>query len=259
MRLSFPKRAFAVLRPAGLVSAGLVFAASAMSAMSATAASAATKAAVQPKTQKSVAAANPSPASSSAAPSVSLSSGLATGVALRTQMMVTSAKSQIGVTTLYDPAYVRLSYPGGDVPMERGVCTDVVIRAFRSVGVDLQVVVHEDMVKNFSRYPRTGLSRPDTNIDHRRVRNLATFFTRTGAAVPITQEPADYLPGDVVMWDVSGLAHTGLVSDTFVPGTGRRFAIHNIGSGTQLEDILFEFPITGHYRYLGAGAAKAVA
>lgn len=160
-----------------------------------------------------------------------------------------AAKSQIGQTTLYDPAYTSLKYPGGDVPTERGVCTDVVIRAYRTIGIDLQVLVHEDMKKSFSSYPRTGLSKPDSNIDHRRVKNLSTFFTRQGSAVPITQDPTDYLPGDVVMWNVSGLAHTGLVSDDIVPDTNRHFVVHNIGAGTQTEDILFEFPITGHFRY----------
>ena len=169
--------------------------------------------------------------------------------ALRVETLVTAAVSQIGRTTLYDPAYVRLAYPGGDVPMDRGVCTDVIIRAFRAIGIDLQLAVHEDMVRHFSSYPRTGRSTPDANIDHRRVKNLAVFFTRSGAAVPVTPRPSDYLPGDVVMWDVGGLAHTGLVADALAPGTDRHAIVHNIGDGTQMEDILFEFPITGHFRY----------
>lgn len=169
--------------------------------------------------------------------------------ALRVETLVTAAVSQIGRTTLYDPAYVRLAYPGGDVPMDRGVCTDVIIRAFRAIGIDLQLAVHEDMVRRFSSYPRTGRSTPDANIDHRRVKNLAVFFTRSGAAVPVTPRPSDYLPGDVVMWDVGGLAHTGLVADALAPGTDRHTIVHNIGDGTQMEDILFEFPITGHFRY----------
>ena len=169
--------------------------------------------------------------------------------ALRVETLVTAAVSQIGRTTLYDPAYVRLAYPGGDVPIDRGVCTDVIIRAFRAIGIDLQLAVHEDMVRHFSSYPRTGRSTPDANIDHRRVKNLAVFFTRSGAAVPVTQRPSDYLPGDVVMWDVGGLAHTGLVADALAPGTDRHTIVHNIGDGTQMEDILFEFPITGHFRY----------
>ncbi len=164
-------------------------------------------------------------------------------------LVVAAAKAQIGVTVVYDPSYVRLAYPGGDVPLDRGVCTDVLIRAYRAIGIDLQVEVHIDMVKHFASYPRTGVRKPDSNIDHRRVRNLATYFTRHGAAVPQTLNPADYLPGDIVMWDVSGLAHTGLVADTTEPGTSRRLIVHNIGEGTQMEDILFSFPITGHFRY----------
>jgi hypothetical protein len=166
-----------------------------------------------------------------------------------TDTLVAAALAQIGRTTSYDPSYVRLKYPGGDVPIDRGVCTDVVVRAFRGVGIDLQVAVHEDMVRHFSVYPRYGKSRPDANIDHRRVFNLAKFFARSGTAAPVTHNAADYLPGDVVMWDVDGLAHTGLVASAFADDSGRRLVVHNIGDGTQLEDILFEFPITGHFRY----------
>ena len=177
--------------------------------------------------------------------------------AARIQTIVDAAKSQVGRTTSYDPTYVPLAYPGGDVPIQTGVCTDVVIRAFRAIGIDLQVVVHQDMLRHFSSYPRTGLSQPDSNIDHRRVRNLATFFTRSGAAVVQSQVAADYLSGDIVMWDVGRLAHTGLVVDSLVPGTDRHLIVHNIGDGAQLEDILFAFPITGHYRYLGGSAPVA--
>ncbi len=187
------------------------------------------------------------PAASGSSPKYALSPNPTRASAIL--QFTAAAKSQIGQTTLYDPAYTSLKYPGGDVPTERGVCTDVVIRAYRAIGIDLQVLVYEDMKASFSSYPRTGLSKPDSNIDHRRVKNLSTFFTRQGSAVPITQDPADYLPGDVVMWNVSGLAHTGLVSDDLVPGTTRHFVVHNIGDGTQTEDILFEFPITGHFRY----------
>lgn len=193
-----------------------------------------------------------------AAPGQTTSAGFAApSNALRAEMLVTAAVTQIGRTTLYDPAYVRLAYPGGDVPINRGVCTDVIIRAFRAIGLDLQLAVHEDMVRHFSSYPRTGRSTPDANIDHRRVKNLAVFFTRSGAAVPVTQRPSDYLPGDVVMWDVGGLAHTGLVADALAPGTDRHTIVHNIGDGTQMEDILFEFPITGHFRYPAASSPAA--
>ena len=158
----------------------------------------------------------------------------------------------------YDPTYVRLPYPGGDVPEGTGVCTDEVIRAFRSVGIDLQKDVHEDMAANFSAYPakwhRTG---PDPNIDHRRVPNLAVFFSRKGEVLPITDRAGDYTPGDLVTWDLGrGLTHIGIVVDE--KGLfGRRYMIvHNIGAGPKMEDVLFDWKITGHYRYFGAGKQR---
>lgn len=159
------------------------------------------------------------------------------------------ARRQIGVTTTYDPDYVQLPYPGGDVPMDRGVCTDVVIRALRLLGFDLQKEVHQDMAAHFAAYPKNwGLKRPDKNIDHRRVPNLRTFFTRRGWALPISDKPGDYRPGDLVTCTVAGrLPHIVIVSDRKSPD-GVPLIIHNIGSGTQEEDALFEFPITGHYR-----------
>lgn len=159
------------------------------------------------------------------------------------------ARRQIGVTTTYDPDYVQLPYPGGDVPMDRGVCTDVVIRALRLLGFDLQKEVHQDMAAHFAAYPKNwGLRRPDKNIDHRRVPNLRTFFTRRGWALPISDKPGDYRPGDLVTCTVAGrLPHIVIVSDRKSPD-GVPLIIHNIGSGTQEEDALFEFPITGHYR-----------
>ena len=159
------------------------------------------------------------------------------------------ARRQIGVTVRYDGSYERIPYPGGDVPQERGVCTDVVIRALRLLGFDLQKEVHLDMAAHFSAYPKNwGLKRPDSNIDHRRVPNLRTFFTRRGWALPITQNPADYRPGDLVTCNVAdSLPHIMLVSDRQSPD-GTPFVIHNIGSGTQEEDCLFTFPLTGHYR-----------
>jgi uncharacterized protein YijF (DUF1287 family) len=158
-----------------------------------------------------------------------------------------AARKQVGVTTIYDPSYRQLAYPGGDVPIDRGVCSDVVIRAFRAIGVDLQVEVHQDMRRNFSRYPRRwGLRRPDRNIDHRRVLNLMTFFVRRGKSVPLT---ASYEPGDVVTWNLpGGLPHIGIVSEARAPG-GRRLVVHNIGRGAQLEDILDAYQKTGHYRW----------
>lgn len=177
--------------------------------------------------------------------------------AARVQTVIDAALSQIGRTTLYDPAYMTLAYPGGDVPMVRGVCTDVVIRAYRAIGVDLQVAVHQDMRRAFSAYPSSGRSVPDPNIDHRRVKNLLVFFSRAGAAAPKSLDAADYLPGDIVMWDVGGLAHTGLVVTATAPGSERHMIVHNIGDGAQLEDILFEFPITGHFRYMPLTATTA--
>ena len=168
------------------------------------------------------------------------------------QKLVTAARSQIGVTTLYDGAYVKLAYPGGDVPAERGVCTDVLVRAFRTMGLDLQKVVHEDMAGAFAKYPQKwGLKSPDANIDHRRVPNLMRFFERAGKKIAITKNPADYQPGDIVSCIIPGnLAHIMLVCDTPSPDDPKRFQIiHNIGAGTRMEDRLFDFEITGHYRY----------
>lgn len=163
--------------------------------------------------------------------------------------LAAAAASQVGKTVSYDASYTELRYPGGDVPIERGVCTDVVIRAFRSLGVDLQVEVHKDMAAHFAAYPhRWGLAGPDTNIDHRRVPNLETYFSRQEQAVPASDDAADYWPGDLVTWDLYGRPHIGIVS-TVRSADGSRFCIvHNIGAGTQIEDRLFDFKITGHYR-----------
>ncbi len=169
------------------------------------------------------------------------------------QAVVASARRQTAVTVEYDPLYVSLDYPGGDVPRERGVCTDVIVRAFRAAGVDLQQLVHEDMSKGFEAYPQTwGLSGPDPNIDHRRVPNLMRFFERAGASLPVTSEAADYVPGDVVAWKLdNGLDHVGMVVDVSADSAGRYAIVHNIGAGAHLEDVLFEFEITGHYRFFG--------
>jgi uncharacterized protein YijF (DUF1287 family) len=165
------------------------------------------------------------------------------------QRMLAGAKAQVGKTRGYDPSYRRLGYPGGDVPMETGVCSDVVIRAFRRAGLDLQVLVHEDMKRNFSAYPRNwGLRAPDTNIDHRRVPNLATFFRRKGRAVAGDLRTGDYQPGDIVTWRLSsGVPHIGIVSD--IRRGERYLMIHNIGSGAQIEDVLFAYEVTGHFRW----------
>ena len=168
------------------------------------------------------------------------------------QKVLEAARAQIGVTTSYDPAYVVLKYPGGDVPEDRGVCTDVVIRAFRKVGFDLQELVHRDMAANFREYPsRWGLKAPDKNIDHRRVPNLMKFFARKGKSLPVSRAAQDYQPGDLVTCIVPpNLPHIMLVSDT--PSTtepARMQIIHNIGQGVKMEDRLFDFEITGHFRY----------
>ena len=164
--------------------------------------------------------------------------------------IVAAARSQVGKTTTYDPAYVGLKYPGGDVPIERGVCTDVVIRALRkSISMDLQKVLHEDMKSSFSQYPTIwGLMKPDRNIDHRRVPNLKTYFERKKLSVVVSKNPEDYLPGDLVTCTVGGnRPHIMIVSDKKTTA-GVPLVIHNIGSGAKEEDRLFEFPITGHYR-----------
>ena len=163
--------------------------------------------------------------------------------------IVKAALAQVGVTTHYDPAYTRLAYPGGDVPRERGVCADVIVRAFRAVGIDLQTLVHDDMQKNFAAYPQQWkLKKPDPNIDHRRVLNLETYFARDGKAVAITDKASDYLPGDIVSWRLSNnLPHIGLVGAA-TTRAGRPLVIHNIGAGAQQEDVLFAWKIAGHFR-----------
>jgi len=173
-----------------------------------------------------------------------------------------AARVQVGVTVLYDPAYRRLEYPGGDVPADRGVCTDVIVRALRTArAIDLQKQVHEDAKANWNSYPhqrRWGQSKPDSNIDHRRVPNLMTFFARAGYAAPPGRAAADYLPGDVVAWDLGGgILHIGIVSDRSSAG-GTPLVVHNIGSGAREEDILFRYTVIGHYRLpqASAGAAK---
>ncbi len=166
--------------------------------------------------------------------------------------LVTAARSQIGVTLHYNPAYEKLAYPGGDIPMERGVCTDVIVRAYRKLGLDLQELVHKDMKKAWDKYPHAQkwqLKKPDPNIDHRRVPNLATFLARQGATVAPSSDASTYLPGDVVTWRLPGnLTHIGIVGDKRT-GAGVPLIIHNIGGGAQEEDMLFKYEVTGHYRW----------
>lgn len=159
------------------------------------------------------------------------------------------AQAQIGVTTDYDPAYVTLAYPSGDVPMRTGVCSDVVVRALRTVNIDLQKEVHEDMRKNFSAYPQNwGLKKPDKNIDHRRVPNLMRYFERNQTALAEKWTVSEtYLPGDIVAWRLDGgLLHVGIVSGKKSGTTP--WVVHNIGRGAREENVLFAYTVIGHYR-----------
>ncbi|HEY0322749.1 MAG TPA: DUF1287 domain-containing protein [Pyrinomonadaceae bacterium] len=165
--------------------------------------------------------------------------------------VVEDAIEQTKYTLAYDPSYQKLSYPGGDVPLDRGVCSDVVVRSFRKVGVDLQQEVHEDMTRAFADYPKKwGLSRPDANIDHRRVPNLMTFFERKGKALNVTNAGEDYQPGDVVTWDLGGgQTHIGIITNVWSDASANYLIAHNIGGGVRVENVLFNWRITGHYRY----------
>jgi len=167
--------------------------------------------------------------------------------------LISAAESQIGVTLVYDPAYVGLGFPNGDVPRERGVCTDVIVRAYRDAfGFDLQREVNTDMKAHFSRYPKIwGLKGPDRNIDHRRVPNLQTFFERRDAALPVSDRAGDYVPGDHLVSQMlpGNLPHIAIVTHRRSADGERPMLVHNIGAGTRLEDRLFDFEITGRYRF----------
>ena len=169
------------------------------------------------------------------------------------QRVVAAAIERAQHIVRYDPAYVRIPYPNGDVPADTGVCTDEIIRIYRAVGIDLQKEVHEDMEANFSTYPnqaRWGLAHTDKNIDHRRVPNLMVFFSRKGQKLPLSLRAEDYSPGDLVTWDLGGnVPHIGMVIDRKSTQSGHRLIIHNIGAGPKMEDVLFNWRITGHYRY----------
>lgn len=169
--------------------------------------------------------------------------------------LVAAAVERTHHVVRYEPAYVRIPYPDGDVPADTGVCTDEIIRSYRSVGVDLQKEVHEDMTRSFDSYPqksRWHLSHPDTNIDHRRVPNLMVFFARNGQSLPLSSRAEDYTPGDLVTWDLGGgVPHIGVVVDQKSSQGGRYMVVHNIGQGPRMEDVLFRWKITGHYRYFG--------
>ncbi|QWF15910.1 DUF1287 domain-containing protein [Lysobacter capsici] len=175
--------------------------------------------------------------------------------------LVAAARAQVGVVRRYDPAYVQLAYPGGDVAADRGVCTDVVIRALRSQGLDLQQTVHEDMRANFAAYPSIWRAKStDRNIDHRRVPNLRRWFERQRWSLPVSTRAADYRAGDLVTWELNGgLPHIGIVSDRKSWDRQRPLILHNIARGTQEDDVLFDYPITGHYRPVLSDDAAATA
>lgn len=175
------------------------------------------------------------------------------------RLLTDAALERTSHQVIYDGSYRRLKYPGGDVADGFGVCTDVVIRAYRKLGVDLQKDVHLDMRAAFSKYPKNwGLKRTDTNIDHRRVPNLQKFFSRKGISFKVSSSATDYFPGDLVTWMLPGnLPHIGIVTSKLSEDRLRPLVVHNIGQGPKLEDMLFAFKITGHYRYYGSLARKA--
>jgi uncharacterized protein YijF (DUF1287 family) len=177
-----------------------------------------------------------------------------------TERLVAAAIERTRHSVHYVSAYVRIPYPNGDVPADTGVCSDEIIRSYRATGVDLQKEVHEDMLQNFAAYPsqkRWRLDHPDPNIDHRRVPNLMVFFERKGETLPITNRAADYAPGDLVTWDLGGgVPHIGIVVDQKARWRDRYMVVHNIGAGPKLEDVLFNWKITGHYRYLGPAGSQ---
>lgn len=160
---------------------------------------------------------------------------------------------RVNYEVVYDPAYVKIDYPNGDIPENQGVCADVIIRAYRELGIDLQKEVHEDMAENFDLYPKLwDLEKPDSNIDHRRVPNLMVFFERQGRASPITKNPNDYLPGDLVTWSLNrGRTHIGIVIDKLSSDRQRPLIVHNVGAGPKINDALFAWKIIGHFRYSG--------
>jgi uncharacterized protein len=177
-----------------------------------------------------------------------------------TRLLVAAALERPKHEVTYDPGYVGITYPGGDVPASAGVCSDEIIRIYRAVGVDLQKEVHEDIVRDLAAYPlsRWKQKRPDRNIDHRRVPNLMVFFGRHGEELPLSSRAEDYLPGDLVTWDLgNGAVHIGMVVNQKSLLTRRYMIVHNIGAGPKMEDVLFDWKITGHYRYYGPRPSEA--
>ena len=178
--------------------------------------------------------------------------GLFAGSAYADEALVQAAQDRLKHSVRYNGSYVKLDYPGGDVPANIGVCTDVIIRSYRAAyGFDLQKAVHEDMKANFSAYPKIwGLTRTDRNIDHRRVPNLETYLKRQGASLSLSKKASDYQPGDLVSWRLGGsLPHIGIVSDRKA-GNGRPMIIHNVGEGPKEEDVLFLYKMNGHFRFI---------
>jgi uncharacterized protein YijF (DUF1287 family) len=167
------------------------------------------------------------------------------------KQFIDGAVEQSKVTTGYDPSYVKLDYPNGDVPSDTGVCSDVIVRAFRKTGIDLQKEVHEDMQGAWAEYPKKwGARGTDSNIDHRRVLNLTTYLTRQGKSLAVTVDRADYLPGDIVAWELSdGVEHIGIMTNLWSASEQHCLVVHNIGAGARLEDVLLAWKIIGHYRY----------
>ena len=184
-------------------------------------------------------------------PPVVVTKPLADNAPTQLSQIISSAIEQTTVTTGYDPAYVGIEYPNGDVAPETGVCSDVVVRAFRKAGIDLQKEIHEDMGRAWAEYPkRWGAANRDTNIDHRRVGNLRTYFERQGKSRPITADRGQYLPGDIVSWDLGNkVDHIGIVVNVWSEQSNGYLIVHNIGSGARMEDVLLNWEITGHYRY----------
>lgn len=183
-----------------------------------------------------------------------LLSALGGGLRAQTSFYKTLADSTLTLVDdriTYDPSYFSIPYPNGDIPKSKGVCTDVVIRAYRKIGIDLQKEVHEDMKANFAKYPKIwGLKTTDKNIDHRRVPNLMKFFARYGKILPITTNPEDYNPGDIVCWNLGGgITHIGIVVKSKSRTNNQPLIVHNIGAGQVIEDVLFAYKIIGHYRY----------
>lgn len=169
------------------------------------------------------------------------------------QRLSSAALSIIDSSIDYDSAYFVIQYPNGDVPADKGVCTDVVIRSYRKLGIDLQKEIHEDMIENFKAYPnlkRWGMTKTDTNIDHRRVPNLEVFFERKGTKLPVTQNPSDYKTGEIVTWMINNkLPHIGIITNKKSKDGERNLIVHNVGGGQVLEDCLFEYKIVGHYKF----------